>query len=258
MEKTTKISGLVITYNEEKNIKELLQNIDFVDEIIIVDSFSKDKTKEIALQNNKVLFIEHPFADFTTQRNFALQHASNNWVLFLDGDERIPEELKREILETINKKETNAAYYFYRKYMYKGLAIHFSGTQTDKNFRLFKKNKATYSPERLVHETLKVKGTVGTLKNKLLHYSFSDYHEYKKKMASYGKLKAQELYLKNKKATFIPLYLKPLYKFLYSYIVRLGIFDGYRGFNICYLHAYSVAITYKTLKELGLSKNQIN
>jgi glycosyltransferase involved in cell wall biosynthesis len=252
MKINTKISGLVITYNEENNIKELLENIDFVDEIIIVDSFSKDKTKEIALQNSKVLFMEHPFKDFTSQRNFALEQANNNWILFIDADERIPENLKLEILETVKKNEAFDAYYFYRKYMYQGKPIHFSGTQTDKNFRLFKKDKAKYSQERLVHETLKVDGSIGILKNKLLHFSFSNYDDYKKKMVNYGKLKAQELFLKNKNANFMNRYLKPIYKFLYSYIVRLGILDGIKGIVICYLHSYSVFVTYKTLSEIKI------
>ena len=140
--------------------------------------------------------------------------------------------------------------------MYQGKPIHFSGTQTDKNFRLFKKDKAKYSQERLVHETLKVDGTIGILKNKLLHFSFSDYQDYKKKMENYGKLKALELFSKNKKATFFHRYIKPLYKLLYSYIIRLGIFDGWRGFNICYLHSYSVFVTYKNLSEIGFKKNE--
>jgi glycosyltransferase involved in cell wall biosynthesis len=251
MDNSRKISGIIITYNEEKNIKELLQNIDFVDEIVIIDSYSKDNTKEIALQNKKVNFIEHPFKDFSSQRNFGLTKAFNNWILFIDGDERITESLKNEILETVSKESSFDAYYFYRKYMYKNTPVNFSGTQTDKNFRLFKKNKAKYIQERLVHETLRVDGNIGILHNKLLHYSFSNYMDYKNKMINYGKLKAQELFIKNKKANYFNRFIKPIYKFLYNYIIRLGILDGFKGINICYLHAYSVYITYKTLAKLN-------
>ena len=250
----TKISGLIITFNEEKNIEDLLQNIDFVDEIIIIDSFSKDKTKEIALKNIKVTFIENTFEDFTSQRNFALKQANHNWILFLDGDERITKNLKSEILATLESKEAKDAYYFFRKYMFKGKPIHFSGTQTDKNYRLFKKDKATYTQERLVHETLNVNGTTGVLKNKLLHFSYLNFEDYKKKMFSYGVLKAKELKAKNKKISWFHRFLKPCYKFLYSFLIRLGFLDGFNGLIICYLHAYSVFITYKELHKLNNSK----
>jgi glycosyltransferase involved in cell wall biosynthesis len=248
--KNTDISGLIITYNEEKNIKELLDNIDFVNEIVIIDSFSNDKTKQIALEYPNVKFIEHPFKDFTSQRNFALDHASCSWILFMDGDERITPSLKLEILETVKNKESKDAYYFYRKFMYKNSKIHFSGTQTDKNFRLFKKDKAKYKAEKLVHETLEVNGSIGILKNKLMHYSFDNYAIYKRKMANYGKLKAQELATKNKKATLFHRFIKPTYKFIYNYIVRLGFLDGFKGFTLCYLHAFSVYITYKELHKI--------
>jgi len=246
----SRISGLVITYNEEKNIEELIKNIDFVDEIIIVDSISSDKTKAIATQFPKVKFIENKFIDFTTQRNFALQHAQYNWVLFMDGDERVTPELKEEIIETTKKVNSEDAYYFYRKYYYKKKPIHFSGTQTDKNFRLFKRDKAIYTAEKLVHETLTVNGTIGKLKHKLIHYSFDNYTAYKSKMIHYGQLKAKELYLKNKKFTYLHLIFKPIYKFLYNYFIRLGVLDGIMGFNICYLHALSVYATYKRLQIL--------
>ena len=101
MSSEEKLSGLIITYNEEKNIAEILECFDFCDEIIIVDSFSTDKTLEIAKNLPKVKIIQHPFHHFTEQRNIALEHAKNDWVLFLDGDERITPALKNEIIEII-------------------------------------------------------------------------------------------------------------------------------------------------------------
>ena len=95
-----KVSGLIITYNEEKNIREVLPCFDFCDEIIIVDSFSTDSTVAIAQSFPKVKVIQHKFEDFASQRNVALQHAQNDWVLFLDGDERITPELRTEIVQT--------------------------------------------------------------------------------------------------------------------------------------------------------------
>ena len=102
MELKEKITGLIITFNEEKNIQEIIDNFSICDEIIVVDSFSSDQTVEIAKQNLKVKVIQHRFEDFTKQRNIALDAATNDWVLFLDGDERIPTDLQKEIIAELN------------------------------------------------------------------------------------------------------------------------------------------------------------
>lgn len=247
------ITGLIITYNEIKHIREVLNNISFVDEIIVVDSFSTDGTVEIIKSFSNVKLYQRKFDDFTSQRNYALSLANNNWILFIDADERVTSDLKEEILETVKSKNTCDAYYFYRKFFYKNKPLHFSGWQTDKNFRLFKKNKCSYTNDRLVHETLQVKGNTGILKHKLIHYSFDDFSKYKKKMISYGKLRAKELHLKGKKFNYLQLIFKPIYKFLYDYIIRLGFLDGKKGIVICYLNALSVYSRYPELKKLNNS-----
>ncbi|KGO90121.1 glycosyltransferase family 2 protein [Flavobacterium suncheonense] len=245
-----KISGLVITLNEEKNIQPLIDNLSFADEIIIVDSFSSDKTAEIAKSNPSVKFIENKFENYSAQRNFAMSLASYPWILFLDADERIPDNLKEEIIATVKKPDSKDAYFFYRKFMFKNSPLLFSGWQTDKNIRLFKKDKANYVPDRLVHEKLEVRGSVGKLKNQLIHYSYTDYESYKAKMTSYGKLKAQELFSKNMKPNFFHYYIKPAYKFFHSYVIRLGILDGKKGLTISYLNAYSIFVRFKELDKL--------
>jgi glycosyltransferase involved in cell wall biosynthesis len=243
-----KISGLVITYNEEKNIREVIECLHFVDEIIIVDSFSQDQTIAIAQLYPKVKIIQNKFVDFTSQRNVALKNATNNWILFLDADERITPKLELEIVSEISKKDTKDAYLFLRKFYFKKTPIHFSGTQTDKNFRLFKKDKAHYVADKLVHETLEVNGSVGVLKNILIHYSYDEYHSYKKKMISYGVLKGKELFLKGKKYNFFIHWSKTIFKFFKTYILRLGILDGLNGITLCYLQTLSVYHTYVSLK----------
>jgi glycosyltransferase involved in cell wall biosynthesis len=243
------VSGLIITYNEEKNIQEVLECFDFCDEIIIVDSFSTDKTLEIAGKHPYVKIIQNKFEDFTKQRNLALDAAKNDWVLFLDGDERITPELRKEIIEELNKPEQKDAYYFYRKFFFAKKPIHYSGTQTDKNFRLFRKSKARYIAGKKVHETLEVNGTIGELKNKLLHFSVTDYESYKKKMIHYGILKGEELALKGKKFKLLTQYSKTAFKFFKAYILRLGILDGKEGYQLSYLQSLSVFETYESLKE---------
>jgi glycosyltransferase involved in cell wall biosynthesis len=247
-----KISALIITLNEAKNISFVLENLSFADEIIVVDSYSEDDTADIAKSYPNVKVFQNKFLDFTTQRNFALEKAKHEWVLFLDADERVTDDLKDEILEVINQPKTADAYYFYRKFMFKGKPLHFSGWQTDKNIRLFKKSKSTYTAERLVHEVLKVEGTTSYMKHKLIHYSYSSYSSYKAKMISYAKLKAKELKQKGlEKPNAYHYFIKPAYKFLYDYVIRLGFLDGRKGIIICYLNALSVYRRYPFLKQLS-------
>lgn len=247
---TEHISGLIITFNEEKNIQEVLDCFDFCEEIIVVDSFSSDNTVEIASRNPKVKIIQHTFEDFTKQRNIALDAAKNDWVLFLDGDERITPELKNEINETINRTNADDAYYIYRIFFVGKKKINFSGTQNDKNFRLFKKSKASYVMHKKVHETLDVKGTTGVLKNKLLHYSFENYTSFKSKMLYYGRLKGEELVETGKNYSVVVHYIKVIFKFVKTYFLKLGILDGVDGLRISYLQSLYVNETYRTLRDL--------
>ncbi len=250
MNSQVKISGLIITFNEEKNIKEVLDCFDFCDEIIVIDSYSTDKTAEIALSFQNVKFIQNKFEDFTKQRNFALKEAKNDWVLFLDADERLTPELKKEIIEIVNSADAKDAYYFYRIFFVGKEKIRFSGTQNDKNFRLFRKSKVAYIPEKKVHETLEVYGKTGVLKNKLLHYSFDNYENFRKKMLHYGQLKGAELKIKGKKYSLLKHWSKVAFKFIKTYILKLGFLDGKDGLKISYLQSLYVDETYKTLKKL--------
>lgn len=245
-----KISGLIITFNEEKNIQEVLDCFRFCDEIIIVDSFSTDQTLAIASKNPKVKIIQNKFEDFTKQRNLALDAAKNEWVLFLDGDERITPELEEEILRTVNRSDAKDAYYIYRIFFVGKKKISFSGTQNDKNFRLFRKSKAHYLEHKKVHETLEVNGTTGILKHPLLHYSFENFEAFKKKMLNYGYLKGTELAEKGKKYSVFVHWSKVAFKFIQTYFLKLGFLDGEDGLKISCLQSLYVNETYRTLKKV--------
>jgi ADP-heptose:LPS heptosyltransferase len=248
------LSALIITYNEEKHIAEVIDDLDFADEIIVVDSFSTDQTPQLVKASGKAQLIEHAFLNYTDQRNFAIGAARNPWILFLDADERFTPALKDEVIDTIQQPDAKDAYLFYRKFMFQDKELRYSGWQTDKIFRLFKKDKAHYTTERLVHEKLTVDGEIGKLKNKLIHFSYTDFESYKKKMESYGKFKAREAFLKGVRPNFLNVYLHPAYKFLYTFLVRRGFLDGKKGWIICYLNAYSVAVRYRELKKLTAKK----
>ncbi|HET8736010.1 MAG TPA: glycosyltransferase family 2 protein [Pricia sp.] len=249
--KQNKLTALLITYNEMFHIDAVLDNISFADEIIVVDSHSTDGTAEKVRERAHVKLIQRPFTDFTDQKSFALQQASHDWILFLDADERVTEPLKKEIIRTVNLENPPAnAYYFRRTFMFKDEVLHFSGWQSDKNYRLFRKSKVYFSEERIVHETLVINGKSGILKNKLIHYSYKSYEDYKNKMIKYGQMKAFEELDKDYTPNLYHFWFRPFYKFVNHYFLRLGILDGKKGIIICYLNALGVHARYKELARL--------
>lgn len=254
--KKESLTALIITYNEMGYIQKCIDSISFADEIIVVDSFSTDGTYEYLLEHPKVKVIQNPFENFTAQKSFALKQASNDWVLFLDADEVVPNELEKEIKATLSSNTDVVAYWFYRQFMFKNEKLRYSGWQTDKNYRLFRKSKAKFSDRKIVHETLDVDGKSGILKSKLTHYCYKNYEDYKSKMLKYGQLKAIECFYKEKQFNYISMYLKTGWKFFNHYFLRLGILDGKKGFIICYLNALGVLERFKELKRLEL-KNKL-
>lgn len=256
MHKAPGISALVITYNEIGYIEQCLESIAFADEIIVVDSYSTDGTYEYLLAQDNVRVIQHPFKNFTAQKSIALEQASNDWILFVDADEVVTSSLKAEIIQTVSQPKTHDAYWFYRQFMFEKSRLRFSGWQTDKNHRLFKKSKVKFTDRKLVHETLEVNGTSGKLRSKLMHYCYKDYEDYKGKMLHYGRLKAREAFYKEKHFNYFALYMRPSWKFFNNFILRLGFLDGKKGVTICYLNALSVYERYRELKRLE-KKNEL-
>lgn len=252
-----KISALVITYNEIGYIENCLKSIEFADEIIVVDSYSTDGTYEYLVVHPKVRVIQHPFKNYTAQKAYTLAQASHDWVVFIDADEVVTEALQNEIIDTVHSSKTHAAYWFRRKFMFQERRLRFSGWQTDKNYRLFRKSKVQFSDKRIVHETLEVNGTSGILKSKLTHYCYRDFADYKHKMLLYGRLKAKEAIQKGKRFNFLLLIAKPIYNFTFNYIVRLGILDGFKGITVCYLNALGDWERYIELRRLERQENKV-
>lgn len=246
------ITALLITYNEILHIEQVLENLKFADEIIVVDSFSTDGTVEVASTYPGVTFIQRPFKNYTDQKTFALSQASNDWVLFTDADERIPDTLLDEIFRAVNQpREEVTAYFFRRLFMFRDKKLRFSGWQTDKNIRLFRKSRCQFTQNRIVHETLEVSGKSEMLHNKLVHYSYRSYADYRRKMIQYGKMKALEEFRYGKRFHPVTAVLRTVYKFLNHFILRLGFLDGQRGVIISYLNALGVYSRYLELKRLG-------
>ncbi|MBN8641422.1 MAG: glycosyltransferase family 2 protein [Flavobacteriales bacterium] len=239
-----KITALAITYNEEENVKRYVESLSFADEIIFVDSQSTDKTIEIAEQMG-VKVIQRKFDDFSNQRNFAIQQAHNDWILFFDLDEIIDPNLEKEIKSTLENPKDIAAFYIKRNFYFMGKRIKYGGWQNDKAIRLFNKNQCQYNG--LVHELVKSSGKTSVLKNKLDHFSYKNFDNYNDKLNLYSKLQAENLYKLKKKPNLYHFFIRPTYRFLWQYIFRLGILDGKEGFILAYVHSFSVFKRYLQL-----------
>ncbi|MEP2937149.1 MAG: glycosyltransferase family 2 protein [Gilvibacter sp.] len=246
----TKLTALLIVYNEIDHLPAVIDSVGFADEIIAVDSFSTDGTYEALSKDPRVRVVQRPFDQYAAQRTYAISLAQHDWILFIDADERVSVPLQKEIKTTLASSQPKAAYYFYRQFYFKEKPLRFSGLQTDKVYRLFNKNIARYIPHKIVHETLEVAGESGLLKNKLDHYFYHDYDDYRNRMVAYGKLKGKELFDQEKSFSLLKLWFKPLYKFITHYIIRLGILDGHKGWIISKLNALSVKVRYKELRRL--------
>ena len=246
----TKISAIIPTLNEEIHIADAIKSVDFADEIIVIDSFSTDKTLEIAEQLN-VKIIKRKFDDFSSQKNYAIGQAKYSWIYILDADERVTLEVKKEILEAVKDPKDFVGFYVKRAFYFAGRRIKYSGWQRDKVIRLFLKEHCKYSG--IVHETIKTSRKLGALKNNINHYSYRSFDHYISKINQYSWLQAEDLFQRGKRINLYHILIKPPVRFFIHYIIRLGFLDGFAGFMIAKTQAFAVLSRY--LKLWLLKKN---
>jgi len=243
------LSVVIITFNEEKNIARCLDSVkEIADDIVVVDSFSTDKTQLIC-EKYGVNFIQHEWEGYSASKNFANAQAKFDWVLSLDADEALSEELKKSILKA---KEGNVplTYKFNRLTNYCGKWIKHCGWYPDTKTRVFSRKFIHW--EGTIHEQLSETNYLPIfLKGDCLHYSYRTVEEHILQTEKFTTLSAKDLYDKGNKANFIKLYLSPVAKFIKSYVFQLGILDGYYGFLICKISAYSNYLKYSKLKQLN-------
>jgi len=243
-----KISAAIITYNEEKNIKRCMDSLDFVDEIIVVDSLSSDNTCAIAKELGAKV-IDQKFLGHIDQKQLAVENCSNEWVLSLDADEEVSPELKASILELIKNPLEHEAYEMKRVSFHLGKWIRHGGWYPDKKTRFFNKTKAHwggYNP----HDKVIVDGSIGMLEGDLMHYVFDDLRHNIDTNNSYSSIMAEDLAKEDKKFCYLKLFFKPLGKFLEVYIYKRGFMDGMPGFIIAVGAAYSMFLKFAKLWEL--------
>ncbi|MDO1500010.1 glycosyltransferase family 2 protein [Winogradskyella maritima] len=240
-----KITALAITYNEATHLQRYLDEMQFADEIIIVDSFSTDDTLKIAEANNAKV-IQREFKNFSDQKNFALSQASHDWVAFFDPDEALSEDLINELKSLKSKTPEAAAYSVRRQYYFMDKKMKYSGFQTDWVVRFFNRKYCSYNGN-LVHETLDINGTTSKLKHRLDHYSYKGFDAFNDKLTHYATLQADKLYEKNVRPNAYHFLFRPWYRFWHQYLIRLGILDGKEGFILAYCQAFSVFKRYLIL-----------
>ncbi len=230
MHNITSISAVVLTKNEERNIKKCMASLMWCSEIIVVDDYSTDGTLRIVklFKSKKVKVFRHKLDNnFAEQRNFGLKKAKNEWVLFLDADEVVPKELAEEI---VNKLQTTniSGYCIRRRDYWMGKELRHGETANAKLLRLARKGSGKWN--RAVHEEWRVKGEIGELNNPILHYPHNSIKEFLTDLNNYSTHHAEENIKEKKRFNFLFVIFHPVGKFFVNYILRLGFLDGTHGF----------------------------
>jgi glycosyltransferase involved in cell wall biosynthesis len=249
-----KLSAVIITYNEEEHLEKCLSSlVGIADEIIVVDSFSTDRTPEICKSFN-VTFKQHVFQGYIEQKNYAVSLAHNAYILSLDGDEALSETLKNSILKVKSNWQLDG-YYCNRSNNYCGQWIKHSDWYPDKKLRLFKKESGEWEGIN-PHDsyTLLKGGKSGKLKGDLLHWIYSDYSDHNKKVERFSTIASEAYFKLGKKSSIWKIIFRPTWAFFKSYFLRLGFLDGLNGLIICVQTFNVTFLKYTKLRELTKKK----
>ncbi len=229
---TEHLSVVIITHDEERNIEACLKSVQWVDEIVVVDSFSTDDTVKVCLEYTQKVF-QRPWPGYGLQKNFGIEQARGEWILIIDADERIAPELREEIQSVLKRTAEDGvvAYEMPRKNHFFGRWVRQADQYPDYQIRLFKKGKAWYNEKKL-HENLIVKGPIGRLEHCLMHYSFESLSDWLRKLSHYSRLMAEEQSVERKRVHGLDLLFRPFSTFIKLYGLKKGYAEGIRGMII--------------------------
>lgn len=242
------LSAVVITQDEESNIKRCLQSLQMADEIIVIDSGSTDRTVEISESMGARVYPKQ-WTGYGPAKKEGVSKASGKWIISLDADELLSPELAKEISGTVLLETENSGYYIKRKTNFLGRWIYHCGWYPDYVLRLFKKANGDFN-DSVVHEKVVLNGKAGYLKGEILHYSYKNVEQYFKKFNNYTTMGAEQAYKSGKKAGWYHIAFKPPVAFIKHYIMKRGFLDGLEGFIISVLSAIAVMVKYSKLKEI--------
>ncbi len=242
------LSATIITLNEEGRLARTLRSLQCADEIVVVDSGSKDMTCRIALDHGARV-VDHAWEGYAAQKNFAASRAQHDWILSLDADEELTPELQRSISEWKNSEPQAVGYRFARHAQYLGRWIRHSGWYPDWKLRLYDRRRARWGDFK-VHESVLADGRVDILPGELLHYTCDSFGDHAQRVDRYTTLAAREMFAQGARASFPGRTFLPIWTFLDTYVFKLGILDGYQGILIAFMASYYVYEKYAKLGRL--------
>jgi glycosyltransferase involved in cell wall biosynthesis len=245
-----KLSVAIITFNEERNIERCLLSVRAIaDEIVVVDSFSKDRTEEICNEHG-VRFIAHSFEGHIQQKNFAMQQCTGDWILSLDADEALDDTLQQSIVSALAQTDEDG-FRMNRLTNYCGQWVRYCGWYPDTKLRLVRHNKASWQGVN-PHDRLELsngqKG--GFLPGDILHYSYYTRQDHLKQIEYFGDIAAKALHKQGKSISMPMIYIKVMVQFVKSFVIKRGFLDGMTGWNISTLSAYATWRKYQKLRAL--------
>lgn len=254
-----KLSAVIITFNEEHNIARCLESVKKVaDEILVVDSYSTDKTQEIC-QSFGAKFIQHPFEGHIEQKNYALDQAQHELILSLDADEALSPTLQQSILK-VKENFQKQGYAFNRLNNYCGQWIYHCGWYPDRKLRLVEKEKARWTGEN-PHDILKLldeKQSEAFLEGDLHHYSYKSIAEHVAQANKFTTISSKAAYAKGVRVSRYKGFFRGFLQFFRDYFFKGGILDGHQGLVICVLNGYSYFLKFEKIYQLQLEENNKN
>jgi glycosyltransferase involved in cell wall biosynthesis len=250
-----RISVCIITLNEEQNLSRALSSLSGVaDEIVVVDSGSTDRTEAVAREHGAAFF-PRTWTNYAEQKNFAADHASNEWVFSMDADEEMSSLLHTSLLEWKTRQPERDVYEVSRKTWYLGAWIKHSGRYPDFQRRLYRRGSAQFSG--LIHESLRFPGKPGRLTGDLLHYTVRSFDEHEANVERYTTLAAQQMFAEGKRSWGCAVWFATPWSWFQNFVLRGGFLDGYRGALISRMAARSVRLKYAKLGKLIASKRSL-
>lgn len=241
-----KLSAVILCFNEEAMIEDALVSVKFADEILVVDSFSTDRTLEIAHKHTDRI-VQHKFEGYAAQKNWAYSQAKHDWVINVDADERITPELATEIRETLRDPQHNG-YWIYRTNFFLGKEIRHGSWSGDKVLRLFRRDKARY-PDIQIHSEMELEGEPGWLRGLMLHYSYRSVDDFVRRVQQYSSGGAEDAEKRGRKGSGWSIFSHSFGHFLKSYFLKRGFLDGTAGLIIAMMGAYYTFLKYAKLYE---------
>jgi glycosyltransferase involved in cell wall biosynthesis len=240
------VSAIVTTFNEERHIAGCIESLLWCDEIVVVDSFSTDGTPEICRRYDRVRFLQRTYYGSASQKNWAIDQTTTDWILIFDADERCTYPLRQEIETLLASGPEYDAYTIRRRAYFLGRQIRFSGWQHDEVIRLIKQGAGRY-PNRRVHADMTTRGPAPRLRNTMEHYMVDEFEEYVRRIVKYSVWGASQGWRDGRRAGLPEVLGRPVWRFLRTYFLQLGILDGMPGLVFCMLQAFGTYLKWSIL-----------